>query len=103
MAKGLGSGRTLDIPLNLVSLGSTLNFECACHTRSHNYDGKQLDEIVASREGCAVEDVRDALWIILRIPTDAPVSVIEQELNDCINEKAAMLARRELKLAGILP
>jgi hypothetical protein len=72
-ARGIGSGGRLDIPINLVSLGSTPNFACSCHTMSHN--GKQpmradLLVIVADRERCTVADIVDAVNFLRRASKD---------------------------------
>jgi hypothetical protein len=75
IAKGMGAGRQLDIPLNLLAAGSSRTFECDCHRRQHDsgQPGRlEMLQIAADREFgqgfVHAECVQDLLWEILRTP-----------------------------------
>lgn len=67
-AKGMGGGGRLDIPCNLVALGSA--FDCACHRRQH--DGHEplphdLLALVAARYGVLQLDVENEIHRVRRL------------------------------------
>lgn len=59
-------------PLNLVALGSTLTYQCQCHTSHHN-GGRptRLDllDVVGRREGMEPWRVLEAIWKMRREKT----------------------------------
>jgi hypothetical protein len=67
-AKGMSSGSRLDVDVNLISLGSSLSFECECHTKIHagHISKQHILEIVARREGRMVESIVDEVNLLLR-------------------------------------
>ncbi len=92
IAKGMGSGRRLDVPLNLLSLGSTTRFECECHRKLHDqrtHTEEQLMLYAASREGAAMNggEVFQLLWQII----NNPKAMMNQE--DCEHNQAWRVGR----------
>jgi hypothetical protein len=72
-ARGLGGGARLDIPENLLALGSTPGWQCRCHRLCE--DGfiprhAQLC-VVALREGMEVEEVEAEIHRVRRLPKRA--------------------------------
>jgi hypothetical protein len=91
------------VTVNTVSLGSTPNFECACHTNHHNGKKPTRDDlfaVVATREGCEPSDVKAVLWLILRLPRDVNIDVALAELAS-LSESERKLARRVLLEIGL--
>jgi len=64
--RGLGGGSRLDIPINLIALGSA--FDCACHIKAEagTLPKAKLLEIVAGREGRTPEQVELEIYRLLR-------------------------------------
>lgn len=107
--KGHGGGGTLDIRINLISLGGSCllpsgrrRFSCFCHDRIHN--GKiapaHVLAIVAAREGTTPETITEVMDLFRRLirpsPADLRAGLAE------LSPSAEQLARRELTEAGIL-
>lgn len=68
-ARGMGSGKRVDLAINLIALGGV--WGCACHDKSHN--GKeptqeQLLAKVAAREGVSVDQIKECLKNIRNLP-----------------------------------
>ena len=63
-SRGLGGGGRLDIPCNLVALGSSLLWECACHQAAHagSISRLQLLLVVGHRECCLASDIEEEVW-----------------------------------------
>ncbi len=58
--RGARSWKRIDLPWNLLALGSTPNFQCSCHSMIHNGKislGEQL-AVVCRREGVTPEWIR---------------------------------------------
>jgi len=73
IARGLGGGKRMDVPLNLLALGSSIKMCCPCHTMQHQMnqpDDLEMFAMAAKREGCTLtpDEVRDRMWLILRTP-----------------------------------
>lgn len=68
--KGFGGGGQMDVPCNLIALGSTLCFQCPCHTEIHagNIQRNDLLLIVARRERCLQGDIEAEVHRIRRLP-----------------------------------
>ena len=66
--KGAGSGARLDIPENLIALGSA--FDCACHKKAEdgNVPRSKLLALIALREGKLPEEVLAVIYDMLRRP-----------------------------------
>lgn len=63
-ARGMGGGNRLDVRINLVALGSTLAFQCTCHTDHHNGERPLREELLAvacAREKCLQRDAEKVL------------------------------------------
>ncbi len=76
IAKGMGGGRRMDVPLNLLAGGSSRTFECGCHRRQHDTGTPsrlEMLKIAADREFgqgfCDPDGVQSLLWEISRTPT----------------------------------
>ena len=70
-ARGLGDGRRLDVPINLLSLGSTVHHECQCHSKQHatgRPSRREMQEIAAKREGMEVNAIDETIWLLQRQP-----------------------------------
>jgi hypothetical protein len=67
-ARGMGGGGRLDIRCNLVSLGSTILWECTCHQAAHAGAilRLQLLLVVGQRECCLVSDIEEEVWLLRR-------------------------------------
>lgn len=68
-ACGTGCHKQLDVPINLVSLGSSALFCCACHTRYHQEHKPTRIEmlaIAAAREGMDADECQEAIWFLQR-------------------------------------
>lgn len=78
-----GTGQ-IDIPENLVSLGSTLGFQCTCHALNHSGhhpDRADLLDIAATRHGVAGTAIQEAVWRIRRLPKEAGPDAVDAILN----------------------
>lgn len=94
-----------DIACNLVSLcefgGGGLN----CHGSFHAGTIKRIDlmEIICQREGVNADDIEDVVNLIRHIiPPRSSAEQIEALLNEA-SPGVEALARKELRLAGVLP
>jgi hypothetical protein len=72
------AGRRLDIPINLIALGSGLH---PCHTAIHagNIDKAAVLAVVAARERTTPEDIQAVVWSILRVPKEGRPAQLEAE------------------------
>lgn len=69
VARGLGGGGHLDVPVNLLSLGSTPRFECQCHYNQHATgipDRTEMQFLAAAREGMTFDEVLEIVWKLQR-------------------------------------
>ncbi len=57
-------------------------------------------EMAALREGVRGNDIQDVIWMIRRLPKNPTKQQIKAELST-LNRRAAKLARKELKEAGV--
>lgn len=67
IARGMGSGKRLDVDENLLSLGAA--FDCGCHTASHNNGKPTQQDLLACKAdllGCTVDDLEPALRGVLK-------------------------------------
>lgn len=103
---GKGAGGS-DLKCNLVCLGSTRERCCQCHSTVHaaNSDNglrpnnSDLWQIVAKREGCTVEELREAILFIFRLDKAAsPYKIVE--LMMALSPAAKRIVTRELSEAG---
>jgi hypothetical protein len=104
VAKGQGGGRRLDVTWNLLAMGSTLDFECPCHTKSHQEGDpsyEQMLSVISRREGHSSDAIERAIWFILRLNKDLSVYRVEEALKE-LTRDPRMLAERELRKAGKL-
>ena len=97
----VGAGGS-DISINLVRLGSTVNWCCQCHSNHHN--GKaptrgNLFQIVADREKCDTEDILLVIRFIQQLWKHASKYSITESLI-ALPEPARSIAKRELEEAG---
>lgn len=94
---------SLDIRINLISVGSTLSWECDCHSSYHagKIPPNRILEIVAAREKVKVDDVTTVMDLFRRLikPTQ---SQLVKAVNELAQESARKLAFREIDEAGIL-
>lgn len=98
-AKGMGGGARLDIRINLIALGSTLAFECTCHTdhhAGHRPIREDLLAVVANREKTRQDTIEEAIWSLRRLPNRAPQRLIDAELRS-LPEAARKLVVQVLK------
>lgn len=104
-ACGMGSGKRLDIRVNLVALGSTLAYECSCHTKHHNGQKPthaDLLEIAARREQTTPEDIVRVVYLLLYLPKQPAARDIreaEERFSFTVSETA--LLWKTLGEAGI--
>lgn len=87
----------ITVRIGLISVGSTLRFECDCHAKCHSgrITRNELLAHVAAREKLRVDDVESVLLLFRRLikPTQAELVAALEELN----LTAKQLAVRELK------
>ena len=77
-----GAGR-LDIAVNLVALGSTLAYQCPCHSDHHSGrepNRNDLLAIVAQRENVLQDDIVAAVHFLRAAPKD----VTEREFRELV-------------------
>jgi hypothetical protein len=90
----------LTIRINLISLGSTQLFCCPCHhdIGIGKIPASRVMEIVAAREKCNPEDIREVLYWMRRLikPTARQLEIALEDLS----EAARMIALKELAEAG---
>ena len=100
-AKGSGGAGRLDLRINLIATGSTLAWQCQCHTEIH--DGKiprnQLLEMVAAREKARPEDITAVLDLLRRLMKPSASELAEAV--HALTTDARLLAIRELQEAGV--
>ena len=103
IAKGIGSGRTLDVEINLIALGSSGQFKCECHTKVHDGNIPRSDvlAVMSKREIAKGADIEEALYFLTRLPKDASQEKIVELLGE-LPKGPEWLARRELLRHGIL-
>jgi hypothetical protein len=72
--RGMGGGSRLDIPINLISLGS--DYDCPCHWRAQNNArfNNDLLVIIARREGRTAADIVSEINLRLRTHKDLRVT-----------------------------
>ena len=98
-AKGMGGGRRVDVPINLLSAGRGEAFQCQCHRESHdgNMDRQRLLDAIAKREKCRAEDIDAVLYLIIRLPknpTRTQLFAALEELTDPITRALAFKTLR---------
>ena len=98
----MGGGARLDIPINLVSLGSTQQWQCDCHRAIHDGNILRIDllAVVAVRENVNQDDIRAVINLLRRLDDDAPAWEIERQLQDVWEldgPGAVLLAMKTLK------
>lgn len=101
ISRGAGGS---DIRVNLVSLGSTVQRCCPCHTHSHNGLRPTRDDllvIVAKRESCRPEDVLAVLRFVQRLDKVASRYRIQEALLG-LTAVQKKIAQRELEEASRL-
>lgn len=94
-AKGMGAGKQLDIRINLLSVGSTLAFQCTCHTASHIDPEIDFLSVVAKRERELPGDIRDVIYWLRALPKNPSERQVEVSLmNWEFTSTGLALARR---------
>ena len=97
VARGMGAGRRLDVPINLIALGCSADWH-SCHTFIHQA-GKDVQrkvlEILAKRENTTPEDIEAVVWCLLRIPKERRQRDVEREIGG-LTESQQVLAWRQL-------
>lgn len=94
-----------DFRCNLVSLGSSPEFACECHTRSHNNGEPGRDrllEIAAMRERTTVGTIIKVIDLARRLNKYCSKDEILQEIELLNDPVAASLAIKEFTEAGKL-
>lgn len=88
--------------INLLALGSTLAFECACHRKTHDspvIDGKPCHAtmllLVATRENVLQPHIEEVIWMLRRLPKRPTEKDVLAEL-DAMQPGARALARLTL-------
>ncbi len=77
----VGAGR-VDHPWNICVVGSTLNFECPCHTKSHNKPmRRKLEEAVANREGIPINWIEEMVYLVRRLPKETSLDELDRILS----------------------
>lgn len=105
LARGLGSGSRLDIPLNLVSLGigGWVGYAavCVCHNDSHNGKRPTTEDLLTisgKKVGATWQEVRAVLWMLKRIPKSPTAAEILREM-EVLSEPEKVLAMRTIDRA----
>lgn len=103
-AKGLGSGKRIDIPINLIALGSTPLFQCSCHTKigDGNIKAANVLAIVAQRECTLSNTITEVMDFIIRLPKGMTEIAILNEVME-LPPKLRRLALDQLAKAGVIP
>ena len=102
LCRGMGGGSRLDVKIHLVCVGSTRTRECDCHSRIDTKEGRERClRIVADREKCQVEDIEEALWVLIRLDGKASKYRIT-ELVRALPEAVRKIVQRELSESGKL-
>jgi hypothetical protein len=99
-ARGTGSHKRLDIPINLIALGSSASLH-PCHRALEDGNGARFRvlEIVAARENTTPEDIEAVVWCLLRIPKEGRPHQIEREIAG-LTESQQRLAWEQLGYAA---
>lgn len=94
-ATGMGGGKRLDIPCNLIALGSSLGFQCTCHHDLHvgHISPEDMLAVVAVREGVMQDSILAVRWFLMRLPKDATDGEIEYASSELTDEAKALLWR----------
>lgn len=103
--RGQGSSKRIDIPINLIALGSTLLFQCSCHTKigAANIKAFEVLAVVAAREDTTPEAITEVMDLIIRLPKDASENVIRREIEKLEDVFVRILATSQLERSGVLP
>ncbi len=92
----------MDIRINLLFVGSTLAWQCSCHSRIDSQRGKHdCQAALELREHLNYSEIEDACRFILRLPKDSSPERIEEAMNE-LEPSVAALVRRELLEAKVL-
>lgn len=105
-AKGIGEGGAIDLPINLIKLGSSAISHvtgCYCHHESH-CDGNELNkkflEIVAAREATTVDDIKAVIhmlrWLVKPTLADLEAGLAQ------LSTSARKLGVAQLESAGVM-
>jgi hypothetical protein len=90
-ARGTGSHKRVDAPLNLIALGSSADFH-PCHTILHAGGCKEkVLAIVAMREGVTPEEITNVMNLIIRLPKASTPEQIHREAADLTTSEQALL------------
>lgn len=95
----MGAGGRLDIPCNLVSLGSSQLMACPCHHDHHSIGEPSADDLLAiacQREGLMQDDARALIHFLRRLSRKDTQSEVERKLAD-VHGSARSLCRRFLR------
>lgn len=93
-----------DLDINLIALGSTPAFCCACHTliEAGNITRYEVLEYVSRREKTTPAAIESVIDMIRRLPKDASQARIRDEIGTLDDEDAIVLTVDELTKAGVI-
>lgn len=109
-AKGNGGGGVLDIRINLITLGASIELgdgrlalSCECHREAQAYKitRSRVVEVVAIREGVEADDILEVVYWLKRLIKPQTEDEIRRRLVE-LSDGARVLAVRELVEAGKL-
>lgn len=103
IAKGMGGGRRLDIAINLVCVGSTLDMQCECHGKADSAEGKELClKVLGNRFGVEAAVIVDVCSFILALDKHASPDAIRDAIaaNWRPDSPRSVLAVETLQAAG---
>ncbi len=101
--RGTNSSKQVDIPINLIALGSTPLFACSCHTKIGDGNIKASDvlALVAEREGTTPEAITEVMDLIIRLPKGSSKSTIRLACAE-LSIVPHTLALQQFQRAGII-
>jgi hypothetical protein len=93
----------LDTPINLIALGRSTKFICACHSigQGGRANRERFLAIVARREQTTPADILEVVWMIRRLPKQPTRASIDREVLT-LGVGARLLAMKTLHDAGKL-
>jgi hypothetical protein len=106
----MGGGSTLDIRINIASLGlgewSGRSMECGCHRDHHDGNEPTRDDLlarVANREGALQRDIDAVIRLIMRLDKHASARALEWAIClELTNDAQRAICRRTLREHGKL-
>ena len=100
-ARGMGSGKRLDIRCNLMAVGASRLFVCPCHAFIHQ-GGKARSEVVleviADREETTPNAINEVFWLFRRMPRAVNLDGFMRAANE-VHGESNRLFLAEVRLA----